>query len=260
MNESVRETDKRERLAEAGRSIESAILTEAEPTPFFTETERLELRQMLTENGVNFKPFQNGKAVHLESGEILEMKDGTHASKFAMVTACLSREKFKVLALKSLEEALKQPGGAVVKADAEIKSSDQEILDFANGYLEKQFGRKTRPKFAPRKQGAKHGIDMDEDTATNTIYRLEAITASAYVLLRTFSYDVDSAEKAIKFQTGDVANKQLRERVIRGKTRSYPTESNGYKEWKTRQTDEKNIRHLPIGTLPIVTKQLWGWE
>lgn len=259
MPETEAQTGPKEQLAVAGEQIEARILGETEPQPFLSESERLELRTILAENGVNFKPFQTGIAFHLESGEKLEMKDGTHASKFAMVTACLSREKFRRLVLSSLEQAIQQSGGAVIKVGAEKQFSDQEVLNFARGYLDKQFGRKTRPKFSPRTQGSRWGVEIDEDTATNVIYRIEAITASAYILLRTLSFDADNAETAAKFQTGTVANKQLRERMIRGKARSYPKGSPEREQWEVRQSDEKIVRHLPPKTLGTVARNFYGW-
>jgi hypothetical protein len=262
MPETEPKIDKKERLAMVGAKIEANILAETAPQPFFSENERQELRQLLVENGVNFAPFREGRAYHLESKNYFEQKDGTHASKFAMVNAALSPDKFRHLILSSLETTVTQPGGEVDK-DAETQPL-AEISTFAQSYLEMQLGRQTRPRFSPLTQAKRlFAAETSEESgeepewAKNVIYRIEAITASAYVLLRSLAYE-DSAESE-QFQTGKVARKQLRERLVRGKVRSFDEDDPARVAWEAKLSEEKNIRHLPVDTLSTVTKGLVNW-
>ncbi len=78
-----------EQLKMTGEAIEAAILAN-DTEPFIDEQDRLRWRERLEKNGVNFLPFQTGRAYHAESKEMFEMKAGTHTSKFVMVNASLS--------------------------------------------------------------------------------------------------------------------------------------------------------------------------
>ncbi len=162
--------------------------------------------------------------------------------------------------MAALEQAINQPGGDVIKASESERPSKEQILDYTSDYLEKQFGRKTPPRFAPQTQAARTHGELSETVAENIIYRIEAITAATDVLLRTLSYEEAKAEEAVKFQTGDVAKKQLRERLVRGKARSFAKDDPERAKWEARQSDEKNIRHLPEETLGTITQKLLGWS
>jgi len=104
--------------------------------------------------------------------------------------------------MAALEQAINQPGGDVIKASESERPSKEQILDYTSDYLEKQFGRKTPPRFAPQTQAARTHGELSETVAENIIYRIEAITAATDVLLRTLSYEEAKAEEAVKFQTG----------------------------------------------------------
>lgn len=258
MGEQEELSHSQEQLKMTGGAIEASILN-SDTEPFINEEERLRWRERLAKNGVNFKPFEQGRAYHTESKTYLEQKEGTHASKFVMVNATLSPDKTRHLIKTSLTTAISQPGGAVQKGAEEEQKLDV-ILAFADEYLDKQLGRKSKPRFAPQNQAAATKVEIDEDTAINVVYRIEAITASAYVFLRTLAYDETNAEEATKFQTGKVAGKQLRERLIRGKARSFSKEDPERAQWEARQSDEKNVRHLPAKTMGTIAQSLLGWS
>jgi hypothetical protein len=257
MGEQEQLAHKQELLKMNGEAVEAAILVE-DNEAFWPESERTAVRDILERNGVNFKPLQGEVATH--EGHRYTQEDAfrkeTLPAQTAFCLSALSRDKMELVISRTLEHALSQPGGSVYKkSELEGGVTDPGIegtVAYAREYFKQLIEGDIR--FSPK--GQSEGVAWKE----NTIYRLEAIISSTYILLKTLSFDKDQGAEAQVWQTGDRVKKFLRERVLRGQARTMDKDDSARVALEKRTDQDKIVRHLPARSLGTLTQNLLGWE
>lgn len=236
-------------------NLEGRVLDKNHADEVLPERDRIWLREHLSKAGVDLKPFTEGKVglpgrEYKEEGKTgFDEKDALYKAELTaqsdFVLAALGKERFLRMVAMAVVTASEKPGGKISDGLKQV-----HVADFVDGYLRKKADSKSGFVYSPKTEAEKSGVEWH----TNAIYRIEAIVSVAYSVLAMTVKEGDEGEK---FQSGSRIEKFFRQRIIRGQRRALNSqEMKVPQHLAEKKTDEKNIRHLPVGVLNTVVAEM----